>query len=195
MSANSSKNKKSLGNKTATKAVGKEKKNLSKGEPLNSKDIVFALDIGTRTVIGVVGIQEKDKFKVIASEIIEHKSRAMLDGQIHDIEGVAQIVREVKERLEKKLGMTLSEVAIAAAGRVLKTYEVHVERECDPTKEIDLELVSSLELEGIQRAQMMFDDERTSEEQTQFYCVGYSVKNYYLNDYVTSTLPGHKGKR
>lgn len=198
MSANFSKSKKDFDSKLMDKTSIKEKKSPLKGDAvnkLNPEDIVFSLDIGTRTVIGVVGIVEKDKFKVITAEIIEHKSRAMLDGQIHDIEEVAQVVKEVKERLQKKLGIKLSKVAIAAAGRVLKTCEVHVERNCDSTKEIDIELISSMELEGIQNAQMVFDDEVLKEEKTQFYCVGYSVINYYLNDYVISALAGHKGKK
>lgn len=195
MSANSSKNKKNLESKTVDKAVNRKNKSTLKTDTVNPEEIVFALDIGTRTVIGIVGKQEEGKFKVIASEIVEHKSRVMLDGQIHDIEGVAQVVREVRERIEKKIGITLSKVAIAAAGRVLKTCQVHVERECDPTKEIDIELISSIELEGIQRAQMTFDDEISKEDKTQFYCVGYSVINYYLNDYVISSLAGHKGKK
>jgi len=189
MSAKSSKS------KIIDKAADKAKNSSLKKDTVNQEDIIFALDIGTRTVIGIVGVQEKDKFKVIASEIAEHKSRSMLDGQIHDIEGVALVVREVRERLERKLGMSLSKVAIAAAGRVLKTCQVHVERECDPTNEIDHELISSLELEGIQRAQSVFDDEISKEEKTQFYCVGYSVVNYYLDDYVISDLAGHRGKK
>ena len=53
------------------------------------ENLVFALDIGTRTVVGVVGIQEDQFFRIIATEIVEHKNRAMMDGQIHDIEQVA----------------------------------------------------------------------------------------------------------
>ena len=49
-------------------------------------DIVFAMDIGTRTIAGVVGRQEGDCFHVLATEVCEHKSRAMMDGQIHDID-------------------------------------------------------------------------------------------------------------
>jgi len=198
MSANFSKSKKDLSSKIVKTAVNKEKNSLLKVDAVNKvnpDDIVFALDIGTRTVIGVVGIQEDSKFRVLATEIIEHKSRAMLDGQIHDIEEVARVVKQVKKRLEKKLGINLAKVAIAAAGRVLKTCEVHVERDCDATKEIDLELISSMELEGIQKAQMVLDDEVSKEGKAQFYCVGYSVINYYLNNYVISSLEGHKSKK
>lgn len=162
---------------------------------VNPEEVIFAMDIGTRTVVGIVGIQENDKFKVLAAEIIEHKNRAMMDGQIHDIAEVAFVAQEIKERLEKKLGFNLSKVAVAAAGRVLKTCEVRVERECDMAKEIDQEFISSLEVEGIQKAQFALDEEISKEERTPFYCVGYSVINYYLNGYVISSLAGHKGKK
>ena len=47
---------------------------------------VFGLDIGTRNVVGTVGYRTEDeKFTVIAQYIKEHETRAMLDGQIHDI--------------------------------------------------------------------------------------------------------------
>ncbi len=161
---------------------------------IDNGDIIFSMDIGTRTIVGIVGYMEKGKFKVAAAEVVEHKSRAMLNGQIHDIEKVAEVAEEVKEKLEKKIGMKLDKVAIAAAGRVLKTCEVKVEREIDPGVLIDRELVNSLEMEGIQKAQTILDENEASTGQTMFYCVGYSVVNYYLNGYVMSNLADHKGK-
>ena len=56
---------------------------------------VFGLDIGTRNVVGTVGYRTEDeKFTVIAQYIKEHETRAMLDGQIHDIGRVARTVRQ-----------------------------------------------------------------------------------------------------
>ena len=179
--------------KNEKKPVHVEEKQKEK-QNIEQDDLIFALDIGTRTVIGVVGIEENKKFKVLAVEVAEHKNRAMLDGQIHDITLVAEIVVEVKGKLERKLGIKLEKVAIAAAGRVLKTYSVKVERSLEPNKEITKELVSSLELEGIQMAQSELEAEQKKEEKIVFYCVGYSVISYYLNGYVISSLPGHKGK-
>ena len=43
---------------------------------------IFALDIGTRSIIGIVGIVENERLKVIAIEREEHTKRAMIDGQI-----------------------------------------------------------------------------------------------------------------
>ncbi len=161
---------------------------------ISQEEIVFALDIGTRSVVGVVGVQEESCFRVLATEVTEHKNRAMIDGQIHDIEQVALAAADVKRKLEARLGVKLERVAIAAAGRVLKTCQVKVEKNLEAGREIDADLVSSLEIEGIQRAQMMLDEEMDGEDKTQFYCVGYSVINYYLNNFVISKLVGHKGK-
>lgn len=157
-------------------------------------DTVFALDIGTRTVAGVVGRQEGDHFHILATEVCEHKSRAMLDGQIHDIDQAAATVMDVKQRLEARLGFKLKRVAIAAAGRVLKTCRVKVEKSLEHDREIDSDFVSSLEIEAIQRAQMILDESSEAEDKNQYYCVGYSVVNYYLNGYVISKLQGHRGR-
>ena len=63
--------------------------------------LVFGLDIGTRSIVGTVGYrQDEDHFVVVAQCGKEHTTRAMLDGQIHDIGRVGNTIREVKERLE-----------------------------------------------------------------------------------------------
>jgi len=81
---------------------------------------VFGLDIGTRNVVGTVGYKtEEEEFVVTAQYIRQHETRAMIDGQIHDIGRVARTISAVKEQLEGQIGKPLSEVCIAAAGRVL----------------------------------------------------------------------------
>ncbi|MCX7710666.1 MAG: pilus assembly protein PilM [Clostridia bacterium] len=185
--------------KTKTRKVIKlDQQNSRESNPkplYDPEELIFALDIGTRTVVGVVGFKEKDKFRVLAAESVEHKNRAMLDGQIHDIDQVAFVASEVRTRLEKKLGISLTKVAIAAAGRVLMTCEVKVEREIEQGREIDRQIIGSLEMEGIQQAQLKLEHEILNDEKSQFYCVGYSVINYYLNDYVIASLLGHRGKK
>lgn len=180
-------------NKDNITVVVEKKNKMDIASVVNPEDVIFALDIGTRTVVGIVAVPEKDKLKVIAAEVVEHKNRAMLDGQIHDISQVAEVAKEVKEKLEKKLGISLKKVAIAAAGRVLKTCEVKVERDIDPDREIDREIISSIEIEAIQQAQEKLDAEISKDEKIQFYCVGYSVINYFLNGYIISNPIEHKG--
>jgi len=158
-------------------------------------ELIFALDIGTRTVIGIVGIQEAEDFRIISLEILEHKSRVMFDGQIHDIDSVAEAVRQIKEKLEKEVGVPLDKVAIAAAGRVLNTCKIKLEKDIDNSREIDYNLIGALEIEAIQKAQKKLDEETTGRENNRFYCVGYSVVNYFLNGYVMTNLVGHKGNK
>ena len=86
-----------------------------------NETLVFGLDIGTRSIVGVVGYMERNRFKVIAMAEQKHETRAMLDGQIHDIYKVGDTIRKVKNSLENQLERELSDVCIAAAGRVLKT--------------------------------------------------------------------------
>ena len=169
--------------------------NIKKQDKVIPEDVIFALDIGTRTIIGLVGVKKDEQFIIHAAEVLEHSSRAMLDGQIHDISKVSSGVAKVKEKLESKLGYPLTKVSIAAAGRVLKTCQIKVEREIEEGREIDSQLISAIEMEGIQRAQLEIENNLQKKEKGQFYCVGYSVVNYYLNDYIISSLIGHKGHR
>lgn len=68
---------------------------------LKHEDIIFSLDIGTRSIIGTVGIVKDRKFHVACEKYVEHQERAMIDGQIHDITLVANGVNNVKKALEK----------------------------------------------------------------------------------------------
>ncbi|MFT9493699.1 cell division protein FtsA [Anaerosolibacter sp.] len=160
----------------------------------NPHEVIFSLDIGTRSVVGIISKKEAEKHIILDVEIMEHPSRAMYDGQIHDIDKVAVVAKKVKEALENRLGFGLKQVSIAAAGRALKTYRVTVNREIDISKEIDKGLIDSLEMEGIQKAQERLDQENHSQDHT-YYCVGYTVVNYYLNDSVIMSLKGHRGNK
>ena len=96
-------------------------------------DLVFGLDIGTRSVVGTVGYKNNTNgFVAVAQTAIEHETRAMIDGQIHDIGQVAKTIGQIKNQLEEMTGRKLQDVCIAAAGRVLKTIEseaeVHLDR-------------------------------------------------------------------
>ena len=74
---------------------------MSDGKDIE-QPLVFGLDIGTRNVVGTVGYRTEDQFIVTAQYIMQHDTRAMLDGQIHDIGRVSGTIRKVKEQLEKQ---------------------------------------------------------------------------------------------
>lgn len=154
--------------------------------------VVFGLDIGTRSIVGSVGYLEKNKFKVIAHYVKEHESRDMLDGQIHDIGRVSDSIAKVKDELEQQLGVELKDVCIAAAGRVLKTVTVHKDYELPEETAITGEHIYSLELMGVEEA---YESINSAQDKIRFYSVGYTVVKYYLNDYVIANLEGHKAKK
>lgn len=155
---------------------------------------VFGLDIGTRNVVGTVGYQTDDKeFVVTAQYVREHETRAMLDGQIHDIGRVAKTIKEVKDELEKQTGQPLEEVCIAAAGRVLKTVTTHVEYEYAQESVVTGGDVHTLNLLGIEKAQEALKE--VDDTSYKFYCVGYSTVKFFLNDEVFISLEGHKANK
>lgn len=155
---------------------------------------VFGLDIGTRNVVGTVGYQTDDnEFVVTAQYVREHETRAMLDGQIHDIGRVAKTIKEVKDELEKQTGQPLEEVCIAAAGRVLKTVTTHVEYEYAQESVVTGEDVHTLNLLGIEKAQEALKE--VNDTSYKFYCVGYSTVKFFLNDDVFISLEGHKANK
>lgn len=154
--------------------------------------LVFGLDIGTRSIVGIVGQLCNGKFKVMAQRSKEHETRAMLDGQIHDIGKVAETIIQVKQLLEEDLNRELTDVCIAAAGRVLRTVTTYVEQTFDNEKEISEEDIYALSTMGVGKAYEEFQS--SNDTGVRFYCVGYTPMRYYMNGYQIGNLQGHKAK-
>ena len=150
-----------------------------------SDDAIFALDIGTRSVVGIIA--EGDPLTVTAAYVLEHNERSMQDGQIHDVEKVAKVVSEVKANLEEQIGHELTHVAVAVAGRALKTVQVEaaIER---PFGEVSASDAIELEFEALGRARENID------KKDNFNCVGYSVIHYELDGNKLSNIVGQKGQ-
>ena len=163
---------------------------------IQAEQTVFALDIGTRSIIGMVGVVEGEKVRIVAIEKEEHTERAMIDGQIENIDKVAALAGKVKQRLESKLHFKLERVCVAAAGRALRTKRAEFEMEVSGTELIDDEVISRLEAGAISKAEEAFDAEnRANEDNRRFYLVGYTVCQYYLDKYMISSLKDHRGKQ
>lgn len=157
-----------------------------------SGQIVFGLDIGTRSIVGTVGYKSGNEFRVIAQRTREHETRAMMDGQIHDIAKVGETIRQVREQLEEATGRKLTAVCIAAAGRVLQTVNSRVEWTLPYEREVTSEDIYALISMGVEKAYNDFIDANTMD--IKFYCVGHSVVRYYLNEYPMGNLEGHKAR-
>ena len=154
--------------------------------------LVFGLDIGTRSIVGTVGYKSsRDNFTVVAQCTRLHETRAMLDGQIHDIGSVSETIKQVKKELETAIDRKLTDVCIAAAVRVLTTATAHAEVSFEEEVVVDEEMIHSLEMLGVENAHKRMLEE-TKDREHNFYCVAYTVVHYYLNDYMITNLVDHK---
>ncbi len=145
---------------------------------------IFALDIGTRTIIGLVAEKKEDKLIIKDVAISEHKKRAMFDGQIHDINLVAKTAREVIDSLSK---YEIKEAAVAIAGRSLLTMESDSFIDFGEVKEITQNDVIALEMEAVNKAY-----EKLGDTDKGHFCVGYSTKIYTIEGEEIKNPIGHK---
>lgn len=157
------------------------------------KNIIFALDIGTRSIIGILGRAEHDSFHVMAIEKAEYARRAMLDGQIEDIDLVAAVARTVVQRLEERMRMRLKRVCVAAAGRALKSQHVSFAMELPALRQIGDDEIGQLEAGAVSAAEALLSE--GMEQKGLFYMVGYTATQYRLDGYPISTMKDHRGKR
>lgn len=140
-------------------------------------DTVFALDVGTRNIVGILTKMNGDKIEISHMEIMEHETRAMEDGQIHDIAKVSNVSEAVKNKLEEKSGEKIDKVAVAVAGRTLVSQRGSAQKELNIKEEVTEEDVLAIELQAIQNSMLQLDDKFHKE----FHCVGYTVCGYKLD--------------
>ena len=160
-----------------------------------NEKLVYGLDIGTRSIVGTVGYKTAERaFTVVAQSTRLHATRAMMDGQIHDIAAVANTVSEITKELEEATGAKLTEVCIAAAGRVLNTESAFAEVEFDEEVVVDEETVNTLEMLGVEKAHKKMR-ESTKDDGHHYICVAYTVVHYYLNGFMITSLEDHKASK
>lgn len=152
---------------------------------------IFGLDIGTRSVVGLLLTKLDSGYEVIDIEIEEHDERSMVDGQIHNVISVAKVITSIKEKLEKKHG-SLRKVCVAAAGRSLKTKRSKVSIDISKKRDFANDDILHLELSAVQKAQFDIAQELQGQS-VNYYCVGYSVLSYQLDDEEIGSLVDQSG--
>lgn len=154
---------------------------------------VFALDIGTRKIAGLVMNQTEQGFHVDHAYLKEQQPGAMEDGQIHDIAKVAKVISQVTNELATQTGQNFSKAAVAAAGRALRTERGRASLKLAITDKITREQVKTLELEAVQQALAQLNQDSAAYSCDNYFCVGYSVVRYFLEDQPITSLVGHQG--
>lgn len=155
---------------------------------------MFALDIGTRSIVGLIGEKTAAGIRVLAGVRQEHTTRAMLDGQIHDVPEVAKVIQTIKLKLEQDFG-PLREVAVAAAGRALSTLNASAELDVHSRGYLTSREERTLELTAIQSAQRQLATSRVVNDPASYYCVGHSIVHFSLDGTIMKTLVGQRGHK
>ncbi|MFY4774558.1 pilus assembly protein PilM [Metabacillus sp. RGM 3146] len=160
---------------------------------MEKNQVTFALDIGTRTVVGLMLKEHDEGYEVLDMVIEEHAERAMLDGQIHDVE-VANVIQSIKEEMEKIYG-PLKKVCVAAAGRALKTERASIQLDIEGKPIMQTEDILHLELMAVQKAQEQLAQMQKESMLNRYDCVGYSVICYRLDDQEIGNLMDQQGEK
>lgn len=168
----------------------KQKKKAVKKEPQG--DVIFALDIGTRTVVGVLAKKTPQGCQIIDMVTVAHEKRSMADGQIEDIGAVSADIKQVKRELESRRGIALQNACIAAAGRALKTLRASWEYKLPKDKIITPDALKATELDAVRRTCESF---MQTNDNASFYCVGHSVISRSLDGFKVQKPEGHRGER
>ncbi len=160
---------------------------------------IFALDIGTRKVMGLIAhvtptADKNIEIEILDVEMREHPTRSMSAGQIEDVRAVAEITAQVVDSLSERLGKRPQEVAIAVAGRNLKTAKGKFIVGCRPDgtpfgkQEIDEGTWKALE-EALSKFSPKEGDARP-----QYSCVGYVVSRMSIDGEIVQNPLGHYGQ-
>lgn len=160
--------------------------------PDQDAGLIYALDIGTRSVIGMLGTVEGERVQIHAVEKHLHTHRAMMDGQIENIDQVAAAVSAVTQRLEQAAGCRLTRASVAAAGRALRTERGHSKRELAAPEPADQQMIAQLEAEAVAEAEKALHTREDDEQR--MLLVGYTVTRNMLDGYPMTTLLGHTGR-
>lgn len=156
------------------------------------KEPIFALDIGTQSVTGILLEKNEEEYEISDFVVKHHEERSMLDGQIHDVIEVASIINEVKKDLEKTY-KPLHHVAVAAAGRALKTIRTEKTVKIADHPFTRTDDIAFLELSAVQKAQTLLAKQEKHDFST-YHCVGYSVLHYYIDNETIGSLIDQDGE-
>lgn len=158
------------------------------------KEEVFALDIGTRTIAGLIMVSTSEGFEIKEARLHQQLPGAMADGQIHHIGAVARTIAKIKEELETACAIPLNKAAVAAAGRSLLTEPGSSSFDLMPGARLSADEVRALELDAVRDAVEKLSFDKADGVMHSYLCVGYSVIQYYLDGEPIGSLQGHQGR-
>ncbi len=154
--------------------------------------IIFALDIGTCKIAGLIMEKTDEGFHIHHTWQQDQLPGAMRDGQIHHIPKVAQVIADVKNKLSEASGLSLTKAAVAAAGRSLLTKPGRSSCMLKGHERINESMVKMLELQAVGQALSNLTQVSSANGYESYLCSGYSVTSYHLDQEYIAALVGHQ---
>lgn len=156
------------------------------------------LDIGTHKVLGLAVHPTADGVHVLASSMHTHTSRAMRDGQVHDVPAVARTVRTVIDEIEGGLASNVifKEAYIAAAGRALHTAPGKAELVETRPVLFTGAMQRALEWDAVADAQAnLLAALPRSEHSKGFYCIAHTRTASHIDEEPIASLVDQRGSQ
>lgn len=155
---------------------------------------IFALDIGTRKIAGLLMSPTDAGFIIQHACMRQQLPGAMADGQIHHIDAVAQVISKIKTELEQARSTTLERAAVAAAGRSLITQTGESVITSPLSRRFCATTITTLELDAVWNAVEKLSNQSGRGVMDSYLCVGYSVLQNYLDGEPIGSLLNHQGR-
>ncbi len=158
---------------------------------------VLALDIGTRSIVGLLAFPQDDgRMQIVDAEAVAHDDRAMRDGQVHDIPEVGRRIGLLVDRMAARNGWRPRRAYVAAAGRALATSEAEADLAVGRPGQVTEELLRQLTVAGVARAVEGLKGGAAGRNSPHgFHCVGFSVVRYLLDNEPMANPLGQRGER
>ena len=152
-------------------------------------ELIYALDVGTRKVLGLVARRSGSGIEVLACDVAEHTTRSMSAGEVRDVRAVGDLIRGQVERLSARVGMPLKRAAVAVAGRDLRTNVGRALLTLPQPGPVEPEHVRQAVLEAVQNA--LSNLPRGEGGLSSHSCVGYAPTRFLIDGDAVLDPVGH----
>lgn len=91
---------------------------------MENEDYIVAIDLGTNTVVAVVGVKSDDgKIRIIDREVSPVQGQGMIRGEIKNIDLVSRSIKAVVSAIEQRQGIRITEAYTGISGQHIRSVK------------------------------------------------------------------------
>jgi cell division protein FtsA len=158
-----------------------------------SDELIYALDVGTRKVMGLIAKRSAAGVEVLACDVAEHPTRSMSAGEVRDVRAVGGLIRAQVERLSAVVGHPIKRAAVAVAGRDLRTNAGRALLSLPHPGPVEPDHVRLAVHEAVQNALSRLP--RGEGGLSSHSCVGYAATRFLIDGDAVADPIGHHASR